>query len=248
MLSQSGTCRMMNRRELLASALAFGALGPLGVLPANAQLTSAVPREYLPRRVRLRTPVDPGEIHVDPVAFKLYWTLPEGRAIQYTVGVGRENLYEAGTFFIGAKKEWPSWTPTRDMIARQPELYAQWAGGMEGGVNNPLGARALYLFTPERGDTFLRIHGTNDPRTIGMAVSNGCTRLVNDQVTELYERVPLDTRVVLHPKSGSVWNVAVNDGPVQTFGAPAAPAVVDAPAEPPRMCLDVLGRTVRCNP
>ena len=86
------------------------------------------------------------------------------------------------------------------MIGRQPELYAKWAGGMPGGVDNPLGARALYLFTSERGDTFLRIHGTNDPRTIAIAVSNGCTRLVNDHAIELYNQVPLGTRVVLHPK------------------------------------------------
>lgn len=235
---------MMNRRDFLASAFALGALG---VLPASAQQASRVlPRAYLPRRVRLAQPVEAGEIHVDPVSYKLYWTLPEGEAIQYTVGVGRDNLYEAGTFSVGAKKEWPSWTPTKDMIARQPELYAQWADGMEGGINNPLGARALYLFTPERGDTFLRIHGTNDPSTLGMAVSNGCTRLVNEQVVDLYERVSLGTRVVLHPKSGRVWNAVASEGPVEGFAVPAA--TVDAPAGDTRMCLDVLGRMVRCNP
>jgi len=128
-------------------------------------------------------------------------TLPRGRAIRYTVGVGRTDLYEAGTFYVGAKKEWPSWTPTPGMIARQPEQYAKFANGMPGGVNNPLGARALYLFTPERGDTFLRIHGTSDPRTISAAVSNGCARLVNQHVIELYNRVPMGTRVVLNPKT-----------------------------------------------
>lgn len=140
----------------------------------------------------------PGEIHVAPDEFALYWTLPGGRAIRYAVGIGREGLYQPGEFFVGAKKEWPSWTPTDDMIDREPEKYAQHADGMPGGLDNPLGARALYLFTPEGGDTFLRIHGTNKPETIGRAVSNGCARLVNDQMIDLYEMVPLDTRVVLY--------------------------------------------------
>lgn len=195
---------MLNRRTFLATGLAAGASG---TLPAFAQRAPAyvIPLEYLPQQVRLRQDVPAGEIHVDPVHYKLYWTLPGGRAIQYTVGVGRDNLYEAGTFTVGAKKKWPSWTPTREMIAREPKLYAKWAGGMPGGPTNPLGARALYLFTRERGDTFLRIHGTNDPRTIAMAVSNGCTRLVNDHAIDLYERVPLGSQVVLHPKSGRGW-------------------------------------------
>jgi len=111
---------------------------------------------------------------------------------------------------------------------------------MPGGPNNPLGARALYLFTPERGDTFLRIHGTNDPRTIDMAVSNGCTRLVNDQAIDLYDRVQLDTRIVLHPKSGRGWNALS-----YAADSPIKPSV---PSDPDRMCIDVLGRTVRCNP
>lgn len=191
---------MLNRRDFLASALATGALGMSPALAHKAP-PYVLPRDHLPVRVRLRTKFAPGEIHVDPNTFKLYWTLPDGTAIRYTVGVGRKNLYEAGTFHIGAKKEWPSWTPTPGMISRQPELYARHAGGMPGGINNPLGARALYLFTPERGDTFLRIHGTADPQTISAAVSNGCTRLVNDHVVELYDRVPIGTRVVLNPKS-----------------------------------------------
>jgi lipoprotein-anchoring transpeptidase ErfK/SrfK len=145
----------------------------------------------------------PGEIHVDPDAFALYWTLQDDTAIRYTCGIGRPGLYEPGEFYVGAKKEWPSWTPTPDMIARQPERYAQYADGMPGGPDNPLGARALYLFTPERGDTFLRIHGTNAPETIGTAVSNGCARLVNEQIIDLYERVPLNARVVLYPASWS---------------------------------------------
>ena len=257
---------MLNRRDFMASALAIGSLG---VLPASAQRAPSyvIPPEHLPTRVRLRARVEPGEIHVDPVHYRLYWTLPGGRAIQYAVGVGRENLYEAGIFSIGAKKEWPAWTPTREMIAREPEQYAQWADGMPGGPTNPLGARALYLFTPERGDTFLRIHGTNDPRTIGLAVSNGCTRLVNDHAIDLYDRVPLGTRVVLHPKDGRGWDaVAHVESPRKKRRtrntrntrntrrirrirrAQAVERESSVQSEPERMCVDVLGQTVRCNP
>lgn len=156
----------------------------------------------MPREVRLWKGYPAGEIHVFPDEFALYWTLPGRKAIRYSVGVGRGNLYHAGTFFVGARKEWPEWTPTPDMIKRNPKAYTKFKGGMAGGINNPLGARALYLFTKKKGDSYLRIHGTNNPRTIGVAVSNGCARLVNDQVIELYNRVPMNTKVVLHPKKG----------------------------------------------
>ncbi|MGB3553070.1 MAG: L,D-transpeptidase [Jannaschia sp.] len=154
----------------------------------------------MPVQVRIRPEIGPNEIHVIPDSFMLYWTLPGARAIRYMVGVGRPGLYESGEFYVGAKKEWPSWTPTPDMIARDPASYKQFEDGMPGGPNNPLGARALYLFEPGRGDTYLRIHGTNAPGTIGTAVSNGCARLVNDQAIDLYNRVPMKSRVVLHPK------------------------------------------------
>ena len=157
-----------------------------------------VPEQYMPRLVRLKAELPPYEIHVDPGAFALYWTLPEREAIRYTVGIGRPGLYESGTFYVGEKKQWPSWRPTDDMIERNPD-YAQWADGMPGGPENPLGARALYLFEPGRGDTYLRIHGTNDPRTIAQRVSNGCARLVNSHAIHLYNRVPRGARVVLYP-------------------------------------------------
>nr|WP_235958129.1 L,D-transpeptidase [Salipiger sp. PrR003] len=154
-----------------------------------------------PQLVRLTTPLPASEIHVFPDAFRLFWSLPDGQAWVYAIRVGREGLYESGEYHVGAKKEWPSWTPTPGMIKREPEKYKKYAdGGMPGGPGNPLGARALYLFTPERGDTFLRIHGTNDPATIGRAVSNGCAGLINDQIITLYDQVPLNARVVLHPK------------------------------------------------
>ncbi|TFL16484.1 L,D-transpeptidase [Jannaschia formosa] len=186
----------MHRRDVLLGGAAAGALALAAVEPAQAQAT---PASLLPVEVDIRPEIPPNELHVIPDSFMLYWTLPGARAIRYMVGVGRPGLYESGEFFVGAKKEWPSWTPTQSMIERNPD-YKQWEDGMPGGPDNPLGARALYLFEPGRGDTFLRIHGTNAPSTIGTAVSNGCARLVNDQAIDLYNRVPLQSRVVLHPK------------------------------------------------
>jgi lipoprotein-anchoring transpeptidase ErfK/SrfK len=193
-----------SRRAFLSTAMAALAT-PALIGPGLAQTkpnrkTYVIPPEHEPIMMRLRDQFEPGQILVDPNNFSLYWTLPKRQAMRFIVGVGRGNLYEPGTFFIGAKKEWPSWTPTKEMIARDPGHYARWKNGMPGGPTNPLGARALYLFTEEKGDPFLRIHGTPDPWTIGSAVSNGCVRLVNPQIEELYALVPIGTKVVLYPK------------------------------------------------
>ena len=199
----------MNRRHFLATSIAAGSLGLSPARAHTAREDYVLPEEYMPREVRLKTELAPGEVHVDPNQFALFWTLPDNKAIRYTVGIGRGNLYHPGTFYVGAKREWPSWKPTPDMFERSPNAYKDFAegmpyeNGMPGGINNPLGARALYLYTRERGDSYLRIHGTNDPRTIGKAVSNGCARLVNDQVIELYDRVPMGAKVVLYKKSGA---------------------------------------------
>lgn len=195
----------MKRRDFVGAGLAMGAVITAGPTLAHTQGWDAripeydLPEDYLPREVRLEADWEPHEIHVDPAKFALFWTLPERKAIRYTVGIGRPGLYEAGEFFVGAKREWPSWRPTPAMISREPHRYKQFANGVADGLNNPLGARALYLFQPGRGDTYLRIHGTNDASTIAQRVSNGCARLVNDQLIDLYNRVPMDTRVVLHP-------------------------------------------------
>lgn len=191
----------MKRREfLVAGVFSVTAAAAFPALAHDEHIPDyKMPEEYLPREVRLKTRFEPFEVHVDPGQFALYWTLPNNRAIRYSVGIGRPGLYHAGEFFVGAKRKWPSWRPTVSMITREPQNYGRFADGMPGGINNPLGARALYLYQPGRGDTYLRIHGTNSPGTIGRRVSNGCARLVNDQITDLYERVPLDTRVVLHP-------------------------------------------------
>ncbi len=197
---------MLNRRNFILSSLATGAVGlsPLEVEAARASDLAIryfnLPPHQRPKRIWHLKGLPAGEVHLFPDQFKLLWTLPGGRAIQYTAGIGRKGLYEPGTYYVGAKKEWPSWTPTEAMIRRQPKVYAKFRGGQEGGINNPLGARAIYLFTRKRGDTFLRLHGTNDPKTIGKAVSNGCARLVNQDIVDLYKRVPMGAKVVLHKK------------------------------------------------
>lgn len=195
---------MFNRRTFIATAAA--AFGTPAL--AQDQNTYVVPEDYMPAMVRLQANLAPGQIHVDPNSFRLYLTLPDRMAIRYTVGVGRENLYEHGEFFVGAKKEWPSWTPTPDMIKRDPDHYARYADGMPGGPDNPLGSRALYLFYPGAGDSFLRIHGTPQPWTIASAVSNGCARLVNSHIMDLYDRVELGAPVFLYPRNPALPEAA----------------------------------------
>ena len=190
----------LSRRHFIGTTIAATTLLASPALASTEPKDWALTEAQLPTEVRIKNKLPAGEIHVDPNSYALYWTLPKGKAIRYTVGVGRGDLYIPGIFHVGAKKEWPSWTPTKEMIARSPSHYAQYADGMPGGPGNPLGARALYLFDDVRGDTFLRIHGTPEPWTIGSAVSNGCVRLVNDHVTQLYDTVPMDTRVVLYAK------------------------------------------------
>ncbi len=173
-----------------------------------------VPTEYIPREVDLLTQLEPSEVHVDPAQFALFWTLPDNKAIRYTVGIGRPGLYEAGEFHVAYKREWPNWTPTPGMIRREPEKYLQYADGLRGGIENPLGARALYLFQPVRGDTYLRVHGTNNVSTLARRVSNGCARLINTHLVDLYNRVPVDSRVVLYPVNQEVRILTTEDEPV----------------------------------
>ena len=191
---------IFTRRHFIATG--FATALPLPAI-ANAEQSAedwVIPEEFLPRPVRFSDPQVPGTLIVDPDYFALYLAITERKGMQYSVGVGRGNLYESGWFTVGAKKEWPSWTPTKAMIARDPDHYAKYADGMPGGPKNPLGARALYLFDETGQDTFLRIHGTPEPWTIGSAVSNGCVRLANEHIIELYDQVELGAPVVLLPK------------------------------------------------
>jgi lipoprotein-anchoring transpeptidase ErfK/SrfK len=202
---------MIDRRLFLKTGLAAGSIALATPAIAHKQGEAYVlPEEYMPREVKLQTDLPPGEVHVDPNQFALYWTLPNNMARRYTVGIGRGNLYHPGVFTVGAKQKWPKWTPTPAMLKREPQNFKSFREGgvwektgQPGGIANPLGARALYLYTATGKDSYLRIHGTNDPRTIGVSVSNGCARLINPQVEELYDLVPMRTRVVLYEKAGA---------------------------------------------
>jgi lipoprotein-anchoring transpeptidase ErfK/SrfK len=143
--------------------------------------------------VALNTSEAPGTIIIDTGYTALYYVLGQGRAIRYGVGVGREGFTWSGVQTISRKAEWPDWHPPAQMIARQPYLPRFMAGG----PGNPLGARAMYL-----GSSEYRIHGTNDPTTIGKFVSSGCIRLTNEDVSDLFGRVDVGTKVVVLPKSG----------------------------------------------
>ena len=166
--------------------------------PVDAVDTSQIDRRFLKQTVTYRSPHPAGTIVVDPHDRFLYLVQKDGQAISYGVGVGREGLAFAGTGTVQKKQEWPHWTPTSTMIAREPKRYAKWARGMDGGIGNPLGARALYLFKDGK-DTRYRIHGTTEPDSIGKAVSSGCIRMMNQDVIDLYSRVPLGTKVVVLP-------------------------------------------------
>jgi lipoprotein-anchoring transpeptidase ErfK/SrfK len=133
-----------------------------------------------------------GTIVIDTSARHLYFVQPGGGAIQYGIGVGRQGFAWKGVAHVGRKSEWPRWIPPKEMLQRRPDLPEE----MEGGLDNPLGARALYLFQGNK-DTLFRIHGTNEPDTIGRAVSSGCIRMMNADAIDLYERVKIGTRVVV---------------------------------------------------
>ena len=138
----------------------------------------------------------PGSIVVVVPERRLYLVQGNGRALRYAVGVGRaEALNFHGSAVIGRKESWPRWTPTAHMMAAMPS-YRPYAGGMDGGPDNPLGARALYLYRDGR-DTYFRLHGTNEPESIGHAVSSGCIRLLNQDIIDLYNRVPVGTHVTV---------------------------------------------------
>ena len=146
--------------------------------------SSPIPRE----RVAAPLALPPGSIYISTSERRLYLILGNGEALRYGIGVGRDGFGWSGTHHITAKREWPSWTPPAEMRRRRPDLPRYMAGGIE----NPLGARAMYL-----GSTLYRIHGSNEPETIGHAVSSGCIRMTNEDVTDLYNRVSVGTLVVV---------------------------------------------------
>ena len=184
----------MNRRIL---AFAGVAALMIGTAPAKADLFDFLTSPFTTPAGTVAPPKEivsyvghqaPGTIIVSMKERRLYLVQPGGTAIKYGVGVGRPGFTWSGTKTIAMKKEWPDWTPPPQMIKRRPDLPRH----MKGGIDNPLGARAMYL-----GGTMFRIHGSNEPETIGQAVSSGCIRMTNADVTDLYDRVHVGTRVIV---------------------------------------------------
>lgn len=251
------TAGRMSRRFFLASVPVFLAgctstsavlesAGPAGPDPYYLAMYGAKPDEQFPLPATDITKVDdrffrqqvdyhrheaPGTIVIDTANRFLYLVQENGKAMRYGIGVGQAGLEFEGTARVARKAEWPRWTPTQDMIARNPDRYAQHAGGMAPGLSNPLGPRALYLFQGSR-DTLYRIHGTSEPWSIGLAVSSGCIRLFNQDIIDLYNRIPIDTVVVVlqdeplqYPQREVPEWVARQIGPAQQ---PTAAPVQDA--------------------
>lgn len=165
--------------------------------PVAAMDLRRVDPQFWRQEVPYNTSERPGTLVVDTPARFLYLVLEGGRALRYGIGVGKtEALVFRGTATIGRKAEWPRWTPTKSMIAREPDRYGPYAAGMPGGETNPLGPRALYLYK-NGADTLFRLHGTTEPYTIGTNVSSGCIRLMNQDIIDLYARVPAGAKVVV---------------------------------------------------
>ncbi len=210
----------IDRRTLICSLLAVAALpvaaqaehpfyggkdfvrDPSLIPPAESPIdfpiqsfASSLPAKFRRQLVTFGSAEKPGTIIVDPEHRYLYFILGNQQAIRYGVGVGREGFAWSGEAYVGMKRRWPRWLPPEEMVQRDVHASA-WANGMPGGPENPLGARALYLHA-NKMDTMYRIHGTNDPTSIGKAMSSGCVRMLNEDVADLFERAPLGTKVIV---------------------------------------------------
>ena len=224
--------RLLDRRIFLAGAAtallgactATGPTGPVALTRGSNLLVpdtdepfrvapvdmSAIPAQYHRREVSDPTGEAPGTIVVDPAQRFLYLVGDDGRAMRYGIGVGREGFAWNGSATIAAKRKWPAWHPPVEMQERDASAR-KWKDGMPGGSNNPLGARAMYLYKDGR-DTLYRIHGTTEPRSIGRAMSSGCIRMLNADVIDLYERVPRGTKVVVLPALGPMARLEKSAG------------------------------------
>jgi lipoprotein-anchoring transpeptidase ErfK/SrfK len=195
------------RISALAAAAALALAGCSGTLMGEAeQQPKGADLAFARRVVTYPSPEPAGTIVIDPGAHYLYSVQADGTAIRYGVGVGAEGFVWNGMAVIHTKQEWPDWYPPAEMLARKPELrehmvQLQSGIGMKGGVDNPIGARAMYLWQGNK-DTLYRIHGTNDASTIGHNVSSGCIRLTNEDVTDLYNRTPVGTKVIVLATAG----------------------------------------------
>jgi lipoprotein-anchoring transpeptidase ErfK/SrfK len=207
-----------------ANAQTLGyALAQPNAYPADEVIGSdegATPERLRRAVVAFSTTEAPGTIVIDTRNTTLYYVLGNGRAVRYGVGVGREGFTWSGVQTVSRKAEWPDWHPPSEMIARQPYLPRFMAGG----PGNPLGARAMYLGTSQ-----YRIHGTNDPSTIGKFVSSGCIRLTNEDVIDLFNRVDVGTKVVVLPKNAPVMARGGDGRTVRPVGAHQRP-VAAAPS------------------
>ncbi len=207
----------LNRRSFLfGSAAALGALALAGcadgISPEMAKIYGPVPDEKFPipavdiskidpkyyrQTVRYDTKEAPGTIIIDPGNYYIYRIEGDGNATRYGANVGRPGFLWSGEAYVGRKAEWPTWTPPKEMIARQPEA-GKYADGMPGGLENPLGARTLYLYQNGRY-TLCTIYSTSDPASIGKGVTSGCTGLISQDMIDLYSRTPIKTKVLVLP-------------------------------------------------
>ncbi|MDE1569327.1 L,D-transpeptidase [Aquabacter sp. P-9] len=186
-------CQTDGRQPLTTQVSMYGPV-PGEPFEVDAVNVAEIDPKYLRQEVPFSGNYPPGTIVVNVEERFLYLVQPGGKAIRYGVGVGKQGYSYRGWATIKRKEKWPSWTPTANMIRLQPERYGPYASGMPGGETNPLGPRALYLYDGDR-DTMFRLHGTIEPWSIGEQVSSGCIRLLNQDIIDLYERVPLGTRV-----------------------------------------------------
>jgi lipoprotein-anchoring transpeptidase ErfK/SrfK len=184
----------------------FGGSKKTSMLPETRALDAVLEQKEAKRKFKVKDEFEPavvefsgypkGTIVIDTAGRRLYLMESSSRARRYAIAVGKDGLQYKGTVAVGDKQEWPRWIPTVDMQKRDPKKYGQYKDGMAGGPNNPLGARAIYLYEGKK-DTHLRIHGTNAPETIGTSSSNGCFRMINEHVMDLYGRVKMGTKVVV---------------------------------------------------
>jgi lipoprotein-anchoring transpeptidase ErfK/SrfK len=239
----------IDRRSMLAGMLAFAGgsaeatplpdsvkslYGPLpDKFPIPAVNLSRIGPAYLRAKVDYPSRAPAGTIVIDPRRHYLYFINGDGTAMRYGVGVGRQGFAWSGTATINSKQEWPDWYPPKEMLERQPELMAkmrelQSGIGMPGGLRNPLGARAMYLWQNNK-DTLFRIHGTTEPWTIGTNASSGCIRMINQDAVDLYNRVPIGAKVVVLG-SGAPDEIALGEDRQPTQRARAAEPTAPQPA------------------
>lgn len=202
-MSGSAVPFVPSRRAVIAGVSATGLAFGVGGCTAAPEPTREVDPAFQRKVVTYDSREAPGTIVVDPGSHFLYLVQQSGQAVRYGVGVGGEGFGWSGVATVHTKQEWPDWYPPQEMLLRKPELrqamvQLQSGLGMPGGPDNPIGARALYLWQGNK-DTLYRIHGTNEPWTIGHNVSAGCIRMTNEDVVDLYNRTPMGTKVVVLP-------------------------------------------------